>query len=418
MVFSLSSHNVIQYLEGAGLCSSEDGTSADSELQIGNNHNFVVTLPSNRKLLVKQERYEGNQGFSHEFFNEWLLHQLLERFPVLGNISAIASSLVHFDEENSILVRNYLSEYQELGSFCRQGIFTDAMATSQNYANIASVIGKSLASLHRTTYEHREYRSFMATAPQGMIRYQFFNPAQGISTVAPEIFGRIPTEALKFYVLNQRYESLEAAIADLAYEWKPCCLTHNDLKLENILVHSSCENDSNSLVRLIDWEAASWGDPAFDLGTLIASYLLVWLESLVVDPTLELAESLQLAVIPVEMVQPMILALTRAYLRTFPMILEYRQDFVLRIVQFAGLAIINQLEQTIKGKKHFDNAGMCMLQVAKTLVTMPQQSVQTVFGVRESEIIEPEQKLPKLPKTEREQNLLRIYYEKPRLRGC
>jgi hypothetical protein len=409
MVFSLSSHNVIQYLEGAGLCSSEDGTSADSELLHGKNHNFVVTLPSNRKLLLKQERYEENHGFSHELFNEWLLHQLLERFPVLGNISAIASSLVHFDEENSILVRNYLSEYQELGSLCRDGIFCNA---------IASEIGKSLASLHRTTYERREYRSFMATAPQGMIRYQFFNPAQGISTVAPEIFGSTTSEALKFYVLNQRYESLEAAIADLASQWNPCCLTHNDLKLENILVHSSTENQSNSLVRLIDWEAASWGDPAFDLGTLIANYLLVWLESLVVDPTLELAESLQLAVIPVEMVQPAILALTRAYLRTFPMILEYRQDFVLRVVQFAGLAIINQLEETIKCKKHFDNAGICMLHVAKTLVTMPQQAVQTVFGVRELEIIEPEQKLHKLPKTEREQNLVRIYYEKPRLRGC
>ena len=410
MVFSLSSHNVIQYLQLRGLCSSEDGISADSELlQGGKNHNFIVTLPGNRQLLVKQERGLENNGFSHEFFNEWLLQQLLERFPVLGNISAIASSVVHFDEENLILVRNYLSEYQELLSFCQHGIFPEA---------IASEIGNSLASLHRTTYERREYRSFMATAPQGMIRYQFFNPAQGIGTVAPEIFGSIPSEALKFYVLNQRYESLEAAIADLAYEWNPCCLTHNDLKLENILVHSDWFVRANCMVRLIDWEAASWGDPAFDLGTLIANYLLVWLESLVVDPTLELAESLQLAVIPVEMVQPAILALTRAYLRAFPMILEYRQDFVLRVVQFAGLAIINQLEETIKCSKHFDNAGICMLQVAKTLVTMPQQSVQTVFGVRESEIIEPLQKLHKLPKTEREQNLLRIYYEKPRLRGC
>jgi hypothetical protein len=171
-------------------------------------------------------------------------------------------------------------------------------------------------------------------------------------------------------------------------------------------------------VRLIDWEAASWGDPAFDLGTLIASYLLVWLESLVVDPTLELAESLQLAIIPVEMVQPTILTLTRAYVKTFPMILEYREDFILRVVQFAGLAIINQIEETIKCKKYFDNGSICMLQVAKTLVTMPQQAMQTVFGVGETEIVEPLQKLHKLPKTEREQNLLRIYYEKPRLRGC
>ncbi len=415
MVFSLSSHNVIQYLHLSGLCSSEDGASADSELpQSSKNLNFLVTLAENRQLLVKQERClgidGGVDGIPHEFFNEWLLHQLVQQFPVLGNISAMSSSVVHFDEANSILVRNYLSEYEELRSFYGDsGIFPEAIATA---------IGSSLAALHRTTYNHREYRNFMATAPQGVIRYQFFNPAQGISAVSPEIFGSIPTEALEFYILHQRYESLESAIADLAYDWNPCCLTHNDLKLDNILVHSRWQNLDNCLIRFIDWETASWGEPAFDLGSLIADYLRIWLESLVVDSTLELKESLHLAVIPVEMVQPSILALTRAYLSAFPMILEYRQDFILRVVQFAGLALINQLEQNLKCSQHFDNGGMQMLQVAKTLVTMPQQSVETVFGVPEAQIIEPLQKFHKIPKTEREQNLLRIYYEKPRLRGC
>jgi hypothetical protein len=415
MVFSLSSHNVIQYLQEAGLCSAEDGASADSELpQSSKNLNVLVTLTGNRQLLVKQERCfgidGGVDGIPHEFFNEWLLHQLVQRFPVLGNISAMSSSVVHFDEANSILVRNYLSEYEELRSFYGDGcVFPEAIATA---------IGSSLAALHRTTYNHKEYRNFMATAPQGVIRYQFFNPAQGIGAVSPEIFGSIPTEALGFYVCHQRYESLESAIADLAYDWNPCCLTHNDLKLENILVHSRWQHLDNCLIRLIDWETASWGEPAFDLGSLIADYLRIWLESLVVDSTLELEESLHLAVIPVEMVQPSILALTRAYLSAFPMILQYRQDFILRVVQFAGLALINQLEQNLKYSQHFDNGGTQMLEVAKTLVTMPQQSIETVFGVAEAQIIEPLQKVHTIPKTEREQNLLRIYYEKPRLRGC
>lgn len=411
MVFSLSSHNVIQYLQSLGLCSSEDGVSADSELPHSNkNRNYLVTVPSNRQLLVKQERCLELGEAPQELFNEWLLHQLLEAFPLLGNISAIAASVVHFDKVNSILVRNYLGDYRELASFyADSGTFPEA---------IAAAIGSSLATLHRTTYNHREYRNFMATAPEGGIRYQFFNPAQGVGTVTPEMFGNIPAEAFKFYILCQRYESLEAAIADLAYEWNPCCLTHNDLKLDNILIHSRWERLDNCLVRLIDWEAASWGDPAFDLGTLIADYLRIWLSSMVVDSTLELEESLQLAVIPVETLQPSILALTRAYLNAFPMIMEYRSDFISRVVQYAGLALINQLEENIKCTKHFDNVGVNTLQIAKTLVTMPTQAIQTLFGLRESEITEPLQKLHKLPKPQQEENLLRIYYEKTRLRGC
>ncbi|MEH2451949.1 phosphotransferase family protein [Nostoc sp.] len=413
MVLSLSSHNVIQYLQDAGLCSSEDGASDKSELpgSSKNNFNLLVTLADNRKLLIKQERNVNNKDAApHDLFQEWLFHQLLQQFPVLGNISAIAPLVVHFDEENSILVRNYLSEYLELAVFYHNNdIFPQ---------QIASAIGTTLAGLHRATYNRREYRDFMATAPQGEFRYGFYNPAQGVESIGPEIFGTVPTDALKFYLLYQQSESLESAIADLAYDWNPCCLTHNDLKLNNILVHSRWEKLDNCLVRLIDWEACSWGDPAFDLGTLLASYLGIWLNSLVVDPTIELEESLHLALTPLEILQPSIVALIRAYINAFPMILEYRSDFILRVIQFAGLALIHQIQDMITCQKSFNNADICMLQVAKSLLTMPQQAILTIFGISESEILNPVAKIHKLPQPVKEPQLLRIYYEKTRLRGC
>ncbi|MEH1889828.1 MAG: phosphotransferase [Nostoc sp.] len=413
MVLSLSSHNVIQYLQDAGLCSSEDGASDKSELpgSSKNNFNLLVTLADNRKLLIKQERKLNNKDAApHDLFQEWLFHQLLQQFPVLGNISAIAPLVVHFDEENSILVRNYLSEYLELAGFYHNNdIFPQ---------QIASAIGTTLAGLHRATYNRREYRDFMATAPEGEFRYGFYNPAQGVESIGPEIFGTVPTDALKFYLLYQQSESLESAIADLAYDWNPCCLTHNDLKLNNILVHSRWEKLDNCLVRLIDWEACSWGDPAFDLGTLLASYLGIWLKSLVVDPTIELEESLHLALTPLEILQPSIVALIRAYINAFPMILEYRSNFISRVIQFAGLALIHQIQDMITCRKSFNNADICMLQVAKSLLTMPQQAILNIFGISESEILNPVAKIHKLTQPVKEPQLLRIYYEKTRLRGC
>ncbi|MBN3884644.1 MAG: aminoglycoside phosphotransferase family protein [Nostoc sp. JL34] len=413
MVLSLSSHNVIQYLQDAGLCSSEDGPSDKSELPGSSQNNFklLVTLADNRKLLLKQERnVNNNDAAPHELFQEWLFHQLLQQFPVLGNTSAIAPLVVHFDEQNSILVRNYLSEYLELATLYHNNeIFPQ---------EIASAIGTTLAGLHRATYNRREYRDFMATAPQGEFRYGFYNPAQGVGSIGPEIFGTVPTDALKFYLLYQQYESLSSAIADLAYSWNPCCLTHNDLKLNNILVHSRWEQLDNCLVRLIDWEACSWGDPAFDLGTLLASYLGIWLKSLVVDPTIELEESLHLALTPLEILQPSIIALIRAYVNAFPMILEYRSDFILRVIQFAGLALIHQIQDMITCRKYFNNTEICILQVAKSLLTMPEPAVMTIFGISESEILNPVAKIHKFPQPVKEQQLLRIYYEKTRLRGC
>ncbi|GAX37517.1 aminoglycoside phosphotransferase family protein [Nodularia sp. NIES-3585] len=412
MLLSLSSHNVIQYLQETGLCCSEDGASNKYEglKSSKQNLNFLVKIAGNQKLLVKQKRHVENDGNPHDFFNEWLFYQLLQQFPVLGNTSAITPLIVHYDESNSILVRNYLSEYSELGEFYRQNdIFPPEIATA---------MGTTLAGLHRVTFEHREYRNFMATAPEGQFRYSFYNPAQGVDSISPEIFGTVPTEALKFYLLYQRYESLESAIADLAYEWQPCCLTHNDLNLNNILIHSRWDQLDNCLIKLIDWEACGWGDPAFDLGTLIASYLRIWLSSLVVDPTIELEESLHLAMTPLEVLQPSLLALIRAYLNAFPMILEYQSDFIVRVIKFTGLALINQIQSTIKCRKYFGNTEIWMLQIAKNLLTIPEESVLSIFGVFESQIVNPLVKIYKFPQPKKEQQLVPLYYEKTRLRGC
>lgn len=380
MEFSLSSQNVIQYVVDAGICRSEDSASALFESpQPGKNFNLLLSLPGNRKLLVKQERRSDNGETANEFLSEWQFHKCLQQFPDLGSISALASSVIHFDEINSILVYNYLTDYLDLANFYyEQQVFPQA---------IAAALGTALAALHRVTLNRQEYRDLIAPDRSGKLDYQLDNPVRGLGRIGPEIFGLVPADGLKYFVLYQRYESLSAAIADLATHWHPCCLIHNDLRLDNILVQEAWEQLDSGIVRLIDWERCTWGDPAVDLGTVLASYLAIWLRSLVVDPAIQLEESLRLAATPLEVIQPSMLALTQAYLKAFPMIQSYRPDFLKRAIQFAGLALIDKIEVMIQYQKYFDNTGICMLQVAKSLLCRPDQSMITVFGIPESELI-------------------------------
>ena len=413
MKLSLSSQNVIQYLQEAGLSSSEDGATADADLPHSSNPkdiNILVTLASNRKLLVKQELAQEFNGIPHEFFNEWLFHQLLESFPVLGNIKALSTLLVHYDEDNSILVRDYLEEYQGLQSYYRNNLYFPP--------ELANCIGSTLAALHRATFKRQKYRDFMATAPAGQIRYQYFNPAQGIDFLEPSIFGKVNSAGLSFYSHYQSHDFLESAIADLASAFDPCCLTHNDLKLENVLVHSRNFNLDNPEVKMIDWEASAWGDPAYDLGTLLASYLNIWLESLVVDSTLDLEESLELAAIPLEILQPSMLALTESYLKAFPMILEYRKDFIGSIIKFAGLALINRIQDKINKQQNLHHTSLITLEFAKNILTRTPEYVIDIFGKSELQILKPFVISAKVPVNERENNLIPLFYEKTRLRGC
>jgi hypothetical protein len=385
MSFTISSQNVIDYLVAQRLCSQEQRYLIKLEQKLAKNFNLLLTFPDERQLLLKQERHNQEGETAGEFLNEWRLHEFFKKFPGLSSIHPSISEVLHFDADHSIIVFNYLNGYHDLADFyTKENVFPTA---------IAAEIGDILATIHRATLDRQEYRDFFSQNSESVTISFTPNFGLGLERISPEVFGLVPADGLKFFALYQRYDSLGKAIAELSTAFEPCCLTHNDLKLNNILLHndweqalSKVEQSSDSVVRLIDWERSTWGDPAFDLGMLIASYLQIWLSSLVVSKSIDIEESLRLAMTPLELLQPSIAALTKAYLGNFPEILERRPHFLKRVVQFSGLALIQQIQAMIQHQKSFGNTGICMLQVAKTLLCHPEKSIPTVFGVAESEL--------------------------------
>jgi hypothetical protein len=289
------------------------------------------------------------------------------------------SEAIHFDLENSIIVFNYLNQYQDLAEF---------YAKDQEFPEeIAQVVGTTIAAIHRMTIENNNYQKFF----ENSLKSQDIN--KGLDRITPEIFGQLPADGLKFFTLYQRYDNLGKAITQLNQAFTPACLTHNDLKLNNILVSLNWEieiedklPENENIIRLIDWERGSWGDPANDLGTIIASYLQVWLYSIVSSKTIPMEECLRLAAIPLSMIQPSLSTLVTAYLTTFPEILELRPDFLQLVMQFSGLALIRAIQARLQHEKTFDNSGICMLQVAKSLLCRPQASIPTILGMELSTI--------------------------------
>ncbi len=372
MTLLLNFQNLLEYSVKHGLCTKEDCDLLVIEQVAAKNFNLLVKFPNNCKLLVKQERHDREGKTAGEFLNEWRIQEFLERFPELGNFRPLLPVVLHFDAENSIIVFKYLDDYRDLADFyAKENVFPSALASS---------IGNVIATIHRSTFNRQNYRDFFSQDSEAELKDQVPNLIRSLERITPEIFGLVPSDGLKFFVLYQRYESLAQAIAELSTAYNPCCLTHNDLKLNNILLHQDWQQSNQNIVRLIDWERSAWGDPAFDLGTLIASYLLIWLSSLVISQTLTIEESLRLAATPLEQIQPSISAMTVAYFNAFPEIVEHRPDFLKRVVQFAGLALIQQIQAMIQYQKSFGNTGICMLQVAKSLLCRPEQSMPTVFG--------------------------------------
>jgi len=372
MPFLVNSHNVFDYLIENNFCNRSEAATSKVEPISAKNFNLLVTFPDNRKLLVKQERHNQAGKAAGEFLGEWRIQEFLQQFAEVEHLRPFIPEVLHFDGENSIIIFRYLDDYRDLMDFY----------TKENHfpTEVAGEIGRFLAMLHGQTFNRQDYLDFYAQNLDNPTTEQVPNLIQGLERIGPEVFGLVPADGLKFFALYQRYDSLGNAIAQLGSSFTPACLTHNDLKLNNILLHTDWEQSNQGRVRLIDWERAAWGDPACDVGMIISSYVLLWLESLVISKSLSIQESLGLAMTPLELLQPSIASLTQCYLDTFPKILEYRPDFLRQVLQFAGFGMIQQIQAMIQYQKSFGNAGIAMLQVAKTLLCRPEQSMATIFG--------------------------------------
>lgn len=387
MTFLLSSHNVFDYLVEKRLCSPEQKSMSQVELKPAKNFNLLLSLPDERKLLIKQEPHDSQGQTAGEFVREWQVQALLQQFPDLQSVRPCFSEAIYFDAKNSIIVFNYLNPYRDLADYYgKENTFPIPIATA---------LGTTLATIHCLTLDRMDYRQAFQS-PEGILRTQPFSLTRSLDRLTPDIFGTFPADALKFFSLYQRYDSLGQAIAELCHTIELCCLTHNDLKLNNILIAdrgeetvSQISSSTPGLIRLIDWEKSSWGEPASDLGILIASYLQCWLYSLITSKTIAIEESLRLATIPLEQLQPSLAALMKAYIRNFPEIFELQPNFLSRVIQFSGLALIQTILAMLQHEKTFGNSGICMLQVAKSLLCRPQPSIPTVFGMDAAEFTRP-----------------------------
>ncbi|WP_369699344.1 T3SS effector HopA1 family protein [Cyanobium sp. PCC 7001] len=220
--------------------------------------------------------------------------------------------------------------------------------------------------------------------------------AGDLEDLSPDVFLRVRKDGLKFYVLFQRAPELSDALADLEESYRACCLIHNDLKFANILLlrcWSQCSLPTlparpdqlsfpgeGGILRLIDWEQGIWGDPALDLGALVAEYLRLWLKSLPLSSDLAPAAALALAEVPLDTLQPSMRGLLEAYLAQFPAILQEFPDFPERVIRFAGLSLLEAIQDRLHYREPFGNLDISMLQVARTLLCSPGAALQTVFG--------------------------------------
>jgi hypothetical protein len=381
MVPSLNSENILQYLVEQRLRAVDAAPPDCVESMSFKNFNLHVSFPD-QQLLVKQERSidKIGRGGIH-LWKEWRLQELMLAFPELSTLQPLVSEVMHFHTDQSTqstLVLQYFQDFQSLAIVYDQQQFAEVIAVA---------LGKVLAQIHQATLNGWQYKTFLVekcSADAIDLAPNF----RMLTRIAPEMFGLFCMDGIEFFKYYQRYPQIEQALLALEQAWQPCCLVHRDLQFGNVLVQVAGQPSENLTgekvqpsLRIIDWEMFAWGDPALDVGTVIASYLRLWLGSVVFNRSVDIQTALQQAGTPLISLQPSLIAFCQSYCCYSPTLVAQRPDFLEKAIKLAGFFLVDLVLAKIEDHEPFGNAEVCLLQVAKQLLCQPVQAAPTIFGV-------------------------------------
>ncbi len=211
------------------------------------NRNFrVVGGAPGESLLVKQG-IVADAG--HTLANEAALYRRLSRGG--RGLAASVPRLHGWDAAAGILLLEWIEDGTDLERH--------VAARGGCASGLAAALGRALAAVHAVARDEEELRE---DAPWVLALH------------------RPPLEALRYLsaasvqlVRLLQADAASCATFDALREgWRADTLVHRDVKWANCIAHPAPGGVRPSRVKLVDWEMAGWGDPAFDVGSALSDF--------------------------------------------------------------------------------------------------------------------------------------------------
>ena len=208
---------------------------------------FLATTRSGPTFVVKQAPADGAPGLAGEA-------AMLRFLAGVPELAPHVPTVVHEEPAGGCLVLSTAPGARDWVD--RRGRFSSIPAR---------VLGRVLAALHGQT---GDVPHSAAAIPRILRPDPPFELIVNLSEAAREVLAHIQGNAR----VQGRLEELLTVDA-------PVALVHGDLRWENCLTLPAPDAKRRTRLLLIDWELAGRGDPAFDVATVITSYLQVWFRS-------------------------------------------------------------------------------------------------------------------------------------------
>ena len=328
----LTPANILHYLLEKRFADLEDVVSGQFTVRSisRRNHNFRVTSGA-REYLVKQIK-KWDQESRSSLDREAKLYWETANNPCFAPVAALAPQSYAWDPSNAVLILEYLPEHTELYDL------HDRFAPS-----LGRLVGQTMGSFHRAMQADGLASLFPADAP-----WQFFPHTNNEADSGDEKAGR-----RELFRAVRKYPEFGRELDRLRAEWRAETVIQGDWKLDNCLI--SPERDR---VRVVDWEFTVWGDPVWDLATLLQSYWNFW----VLWPSRY----------QIEEIQPALRAVLDGYARP---------EMTERAIRYAGARMLQSAFEHLDQADQMTAEGVRLMQASLNILTRPEWAAGQLLGV-------------------------------------
>lgn len=326
------------------------------------NLSYGVVSANSPSYLIKQALgARGREGIVREAN----IYALLSRArTATGRFMApYLPVVIHFDEKLGVLVLEYLRDAQTL----LETYDERARFPCRHSAHAAT----ALATLHQLSLEQGDAEALMLPPPAALkIHRPDLDALCNMSAANRQFIG-----------LLQRSSQLCLLLDSLRAEWRSLCLVHADVKWANIVFHRNHSRIRRSAFKLVDWEFAGVGDPAWDVGSVFHDYLYWWLLSAPVLDNATPQRLVEMASIPLEKIQPALRAFWAEYKRLVPMNAADEGTFLEYAVRYAAARLLQSVFEHNQNVSEMLGNAVYFVQLALNMLKNPRQASLRLLGI-------------------------------------
>jgi hypothetical protein len=365
----LTAENVLDYLLERQLITPAAVVDGDYRVdpQVSRHTTFRIRRRDAPGLFLKQpQRWDGETLATVQ--REAMCYELATAAPApLAPLAPLLPPFHGFDPEHQILALGLVGNGESLHAFHQRG------GPQALHPWIGATLGELLGRYHHA-FRRLDgawiHDPPLPDAPPWILnapRMAFAGTAAG-RRAAPQVLELIA-----------RDPQLATSLETLRHRWRRDTLLHGDLKLQNCLLAGNGGGSGEDGIKIVDWELACLGEASWDVGSLLQSYLALWVLSMPAeseDGSLTVAVQAEAAELPLAALQPLLQALWHGYARW-----TEEDGTLVRCLEATGARLLQTAFEYGAAHREVHPNVVLLIQLASNILAQPHQAAEELLGV-------------------------------------